>query len=206
MRYFYLIPAERFHGRLAPALAGCAAARSFAPALELSREFANVAGPFAQRDAIGMESVLSQITQGLPFRRDLWRILVGELLLFTSVRLPELETPLESLAALLRQPLAENRALFSPIQHAILGARDLHFGGAFYRPDFAGWNDLDDLSRLNAWLGGVSPASWSAASVPMPAAEERDDELAFAREWFPELVAIYRDAEQSRLVVAIESV
>ena len=141
---------------------------------------------------------------GLPFDRDLWRILVGELLLSSAVRLPELETPLETFAALLGHPLAEVRTLYCPIQQAILGSQDLRIGSAYYRPDFAGWNSSEDVSRLAGWLATIAPDTWSSADLPMHAEGDRDDELAFAREWFPELAAMYRNAERDGLVVVSE--
>lgn len=186
MRYFYLIPAGRFHETLAPALSASWRERSFKPII--------------------LCGIATSITPGMPFRRDVWRILAGELLLAAAVELPELETPLDSFARLLGQPLAGARADFSSIQRAILGSRDVSFGGGYYRPDQAGWNDATDVGPLTTWLQTVNPENWKSLDLPGASEAEREDELAFAREWLPELAAMYDRADRNGYVIVTELV
>src|SRR5262249_29053114 len=101
------------------------------------------------------------------------------------------------------------RALFAPIQQAHFGARDLTFGPAVYRPEFAGWNADDDVRRLAAYLESVRPQTWTAADLSelrdVPD-EEQADELEFAREWFPALADMYHRAALRRCVIVHECI
>src|SRR5207247_1227310 len=115
----------------------------------------------------------------------------------------ELETPLATFAALLHQEVTDDRGRFPPIQQAIEGSRDLIFGDAFYRPDHAGWNDEADVYRLTEWLSAIDPADWQADDL---SETDREDEFAFAREWFPALVRMYRRAAERGWVIASEAV
>jgi hypothetical protein len=184
MRYFYVFDADHFHGRLAPALAASWRDRSFKSILMLNNKL--------------------HIESSRHFRRELWRVLVGELLVTDAQELPELETPLDSLARLVGQQLAASRPDFSPIQQAILGRHDLCFAGGYYRPEHAGWNDVLEVCRLAKWLASINPTSWSTANLAGSTTEDREDELVFAREWFPELVEMYLRADQERCVIVSE--
>jgi hypothetical protein len=208
MRYFFPIHAKRFHGEIAPALAAAWSARTFDPARRLCRELSPAARDFIQHSMTGLtEPLVVQIAESKPlFRKDLWRILVGEVLLFSAEELPELETPLESFAAVLHQTLADNRSRFPPIQQAIHGSRDLRFGAGYYRPDHAGWNDLDDVRRLADWLTGIDASDWRKSDLVDLPAEDRADELEFAREWFLQLREMYRRAAKLEWVVVCEDV
>ncbi len=130
-------------------------------------------------------------------------MLVGELLLFGAAELPELETPLESYAAVLGQTLSDSRPAYSPIQQAIQGSRDIRFR-TFYRPEHAGWNDENDVKRLTRWLVSVDPRVWSADDLVSVPDEDRNDELLFLHEWFPSLREVYRSAEERGCVVFCE--
>ncbi len=82
----------------------------------------------------------------------------------------------------------------------------MSFGRGFYRPERAGWNDTADVRRLTTWLETVNPKSWNLADLQGPTDADRADELAFAREWFPELVAMYFRAAESDLVIVSETI
>src|SRR5262249_35683574 len=103
------------------------------------------------------------------------------------------------------QPLPP-RADFAPIQRALFGSRDLTFGLAVYRPDHAGWNDADDVQRLAAYLSCVDVQRWTANDLAglesLADDEDRAEELEYAREWFPDLVDLYRrTAKQGNIVI-----
>ncbi len=204
MRYFMAIPREWFHQRLCGSLRACWLKRSFGPAIEICRELTPSAQNFVQRGDEGESPPLTLlIARGLAFDPDRWRVLAGELMLFGSAELPELETPLESSAAVLGLEMPCFRGDFTPIQQAILGSRDLWFG-ACYRPDHAGWNDLDHIARLHSWLDAIEPESWSCAGLTHLPANDRDDELVFLHEWFPALRDLYRRCAQNRWVLVSE--
>lgn len=81
----------------------------------------------------------------------------------------------------------------------------MSFGG-YYRPEHAGWNNTADVRRLTIWLESVKPENWLPAHLAGATLDERQDELEFAREWFPELVAMYRRADRNDCVLVSESV
>jgi hypothetical protein len=158
--------------------------------------------------------LLRQVTAEQPFDRRLWRHLAGEFLLYATTGAPALQTAPDTLTYL----LAPNhigagetgRAHFAPIQQAHFGGRDLDFGGVVYRPHQAGLNDVSDVARLAAYLDTVEPARWTAAdlrSLPgLTDDEERDEELAFARDCFAALRATYERACECGQVVVCEEV
>jgi hypothetical protein len=137
------------------------------------------------------------------FSKAGWKDVVGEVLLATASDAPMIETPLEIWAKFLVQPLNEERIEFSLIQQAILGAKDLTFGGVFYRPNHNGLNDREDVGRLLDWLVTVDPAIWSSDNHP-EGVQVSSDELAFAKEWFPELVRLYDQAAREDSVIVCE--
>lgn len=206
MRYFFPLDAARFHGVIAPALAAAWSARSFVPCRDLCRELAEAAAEFVQHNAAGATVPLAlQFAQNKSlFRKDLWRILVSEMLLLCAEEMPEIETPLATWAALLHQDLADDREYFCPIQQAIQGYRDLSFGQGFYRPDHAGWNDRPAVELVANWLSAVDVSSWRDEDLAEFAEEERADELEFAQEWFPALTAMYHRAAERGWVMVCE--
>src|SRR5262245_17995157 len=206
MRYFMAIPADWFHTRLSGSLRMCWRLRSFAPAVEICRELAISARRFIQREAGSeMPPLTLLVPEGLTFAPDRWRTLSGELMLFGAAELPELETPLESYSAVMGLEMPCFRADFTPIQQAILGGRDLQFGG-YYRPDHAGWNDLADIARLHSWFAAIDMEKWTSAGLTHVPMEDRDDELAFLREWFPALRAMCCRCHDRELVLASEEI
>jgi hypothetical protein len=211
--YFLLLDAGRFHEQMVPALAASWRQRSFAPCRALCAELAPAAAAFAERYGTGPgKPLLDDVVRGLPFRRDLWKHLVGEVLLYGAAALPDVPTAPDALRCLLDpapfRPELPPRTEFTPIEQAHFGSRDLVFGSGFYRPEQAGVNDLDDVRRLAEYLGAVDPTSWSAASLaPLPeleTEEDRADEVAFARECLVALGALYAEARQRRQIVICE--
>jgi hypothetical protein len=203
MQYFFLLDANRFQNEVAPALGAARVAQFFAPARSLCRELNSDPNILNQQGLhTSADWLVQKLTTGsVPFRGDLWRLLVGEVFLLAAAELPEIETPLETLAALLHLQLGEDRPAFSPLQQCIRGSRDVVFGGGYYRPDHAGWNDCSDVERLAGWLSRIQPADWTAADL---ASADAEDELQFAQEWFPALVGMYRRAVERGYVIICE--
>ena len=160
------------------------------------------------------ETLVSRIVKGLPFDRACWRTLVGEVLLFAAIEVPEFQTNSETLCCLLA-PEAYRRGFsvreqFGPIQQVLHGSRDLTFGSAVYRPEQAGYNDAEDVERLAAYLAAVGPERWTIDDLrdlhDAGDEDERADELAFVKEWFPVLVELYQSARSRGRVLVIESI
>jgi len=213
--YFLCLDAETFLKRIRPALTDSWRQRSFDPCRILCKELLPAAHAFSQLYHLGDEETLvAMVAEGVPFDRGCWRLLAGEVLLFASLEIPEFPSNAETLCCLLgpasdRQGAAV-REQFAPIQQALRGSRDVKFGMAVYRPDRAGYNGPDDVARLAAYLAAVQPQQWTADALrPMSGLadeEERADELAFVREWFPALVELYQRARQEKRVLIIEEI
>ena len=207
MFYFFPIDARRFHEELKPALAASWHKHSFTYVRNLCREIGPATRTFLQTTGTGAaEPLVMQAAGNLPFRPEPWRLLVGEILLFSADNLPELEAPLSTYALLLGLQLAESRPDFSPIQQAILGTRDMQFGAAYYRPESAGFNDSDDVARLAVWLTQIDSSAWDADRLLGVPVQDRPDELAFAQEWFPPLASMYERAARLKQVIVCESI
>jgi hypothetical protein len=180
--YFYLHDAARFDGVLRPALTASWRQRSFEPCRSLCAILKPEAEAFAQRYHTGAdESLLAQVVRGLSFDRDLWRLLVGEALLYAAVDVPEFQAAPGTLSVLLAS---------EEIRQAHFGTHDLTFGG-FYRPDYVGWNDAADVVRLADHLGAIDPQRWTVTDLA-GSGNEAADELEFAREAFDALCMMYR--------------
>jgi hypothetical protein len=86
----------------------------------------------------------------------------------------------------------------------------VRFGGGYYRPDYAGLNDKGDVARLAAYLEAIDPATWKPRDLTRLADchddEERAEELAYVRDWWPDVVGLYHKARDRDLVVACEIV
>jgi hypothetical protein len=147
----------------------------------------------------------------MAFDRTLWKLLVGEFLMYSAAEIPFLESVCAALCQLLAEaaPGTTQRAEFTPILQVHFGARDLCFGGGFYRPEHAGFNDMPDVLRLANYLEGMSPDSWDAALLEgLPgcdSAEDRAEELDLVRDWFPSLCAVYRGAAERCQIIVCES-
>jgi hypothetical protein len=207
--YFYLLSATFLHEKMRPALAESWRRRSFDPCRELCAEvLARAARPVPE------DSLLQPVVRGLPFAREFWHGLAGELLVHGCADMPLVQTSPSTLCCLLapEQYHAGDvpRVAFAPIQQVHFGSRDLRFGGAFYRPEHAGYNDAADIARLLRYLEAIDPSAWHEAMLlsmsEFPTGEDRAEELAFVRDWWPPLVGMYRDADAEGHAVVCELV
>jgi hypothetical protein len=212
--YYLILDASQFEGSIRPALAASWRQRSFGPCRALCANLVRSAQDYQERYHTGAgQPFLCQVTDGLPFDRTLWRSLVGEVLLFAAVEIPEFQVNAEALWCLLAPDSyragSSQREDFVPIQQVHHGARDLQFGGAVYRPEQAGWNNRDDVARLADYLATIRPDAWTCADLKdmrdLPE-EDRADELAFTQEWFPVLRELYERTRDLKRVMVIESI
>jgi hypothetical protein len=212
--YYFLLDAATFEQTMRPALAASWRQRSFEPCRALCEVLLPPARSYAERYHTGEdEPLLARALRGLSFDRQTWRTLVSETLLFGALDIPEFQVCSETLCCILApehyRAGVQERDRLAPIQQAHLGARDVTFGAAIYRPEFAGFNAAADVRRLAGYLESVRPESWTAAdlaALPDVADEDRADEIEFAREWFPALVEMYRRAALNNWVIVHESI
>jgi hypothetical protein len=212
--YFLLIAGQLFDMRIRPALAESWRQRRFAPCELLCDELIPEAQAFCQRFHIDPEGLLIAGIRGCSFDRALWRHLVGEILWISAAEIPDIQTTPEALTCLLgadpAAAVALDRARLAPIQQAYLGARDLTFGSACYRPAAVGYNHQEDVARLADYLGSLDPALWSPellTDVPgLSDDQDRCEELEFAREWLPALQDLYRRARHNEQLIICETV
>ncbi len=211
--YYLVLKADSFQAQLRPALAASWRQRSFGPCRALCAALRPEAEAFARRYHTGAEEpLLSLVERGLAFDRDLWRALVGEVLLYSAEEVPEVQSAPETLCCLLAPEQYRQgdvpRERFAPIQQTHFGSRDLVFGGGIYRPEQAGYNDAADVARLAGYLAGVDPRHWTAAELAdlrdAGDEEERVEEVELVREWFPALCDLYRRAAAQRRMVVCE--
>lgn len=212
--YFLRFDSGLFHQEIWPTLAACWSRRSFEPCRALARKLLDSAGTFEQTCFLGPdEPLLRRVADGLRFDRDFWRLVVGEVLLIAATDVPKVETAPEVLTCLLAPEYYQMswmpRERFAPIQQVLFGTHDLRFGSAIYRCDRAGINNAPDVVRLAAFLDAIDPTTWQLASLAElrePTDEaERAEELEFAREWFPPLRQLYRDAARSGGLIVCET-
>ncbi len=210
--YFLVLDAAVYEEQIRPALAASWRQRSFAPCLPVCAALLPFARVYAERYHVGTdEPMLSQVLAGLSFDRAFWRTLAGELLLYAAAEIPEFQTCEETLVRLLAPGYdpARPRSEMPPIVQAHRGSRDLTFGTAVYRPDYAGYNSCADVARLSDYLASVQPKEWSSADLTGFdgfSAEEAADELEFAREWFPALADLFRRARERGQVLMHERI
>jgi hypothetical protein len=229
--YFLVLDSEVFHGHIRPALAASWRNRSFDPCRAYCAQLLAAAQSFGDKYHVGGTPLVAQIAAGLAFDRLLWHHLAGELLWFSAAEIPELETNERALACLLmgqadpssasvpdtsstaqtqqsRNYEGTPRPELPPALQAHRGSRDLIFGGGFYRPENAGWNDASDVVRLAAFLQAVQPETWQPldlAGVPELPPDEWDAELEYVRDWLPALQLLYSDAAGRNQVIVCES-
>jgi hypothetical protein len=204
-----------FEDRLRPALSAAWHQRSFAPCLSLLEDWEPVARDYAERYRVNPDDILLlQLDKGLVFDRAFWRSLAGELLLFAATEIPEFPNCFDTLLHLLApaytpiDEVARNRR--PPIYQALHGSRDVAFGATLYRAEHAGLNHSEDVVRLAKWLGAIRTESWTTAdlaSIPgLEDEEDRAEELAFAREWYPVLVDLYRRTADAGRILVLERI
>lgn len=204
LHYFYLLNGIWFANEMQPALAESWRRRSFAPCERLCRELATASMP--------SDAVVRLVIAGLPYDRARWHALVGECLIYGADAMPRLAMAPAVLCCLLAperlgaDPL--DTAARSSIEQMHFGARDLRFGGGWQRPDHVGWNDRADVERLTEYARAVDPQFWSAAALtPLPhlaSDAEREEELAYVRDWWPAFVEMYEQAHAERQVIVCE--
>jgi hypothetical protein len=211
--YFYVHDHHWFHDEFLPALTASLRRRSFAPCLPLCQPLIRTAENYSAQYHVADPPLVCRLNTGVGYDKDLWRLLIGELLIFGAVAMPEIAQAQQTLCCL-ASPRAWSSDLparedFCPMQLAHLGTRELCFGLASYRSDAVGWNDIDDVERLAAYLGGIKPANWQPDALHhcMPDTEEidRTDELAYATECLTALSGLYRTAATDRRVIVAES-
>jgi hypothetical protein len=211
--YYLLLDARAFHEQIRPALAASWRQRSFAPCQPLCQSLLPAARSFQEQYHVAAgELLLTQVAAGLPYDRRYWQLLAGEVLFVSATEIPLIQITPEVLCCLLAPEQyragAVPRERFAPIQQAYYGTREVWFGGKAYCLEHAGWNDADDVARLDAYLGSLDPDRWTAADlrdfreVLDPA--ERAEELELARDWFPELRGLYRRAHSRGQMVLCE--
>jgi hypothetical protein len=211
--YFMLLDGACFEEQIRPALSASWRQRSFEPCRALCSALVPAAQSYLEKYHVGPdEPLLYKFARHLPFDRDYWRLLVGEILLFAAVEIPEIQIAPEVLCCLLApehyRAGTVPRERFAPIQQAHFGARELLFGGKCYRPEYAGYNHREDVARLADYLKSQDPNQWTTADLSgfreVADEDERAEELAFARDWFPALCALYWQAREAGQVVVCE--
>jgi hypothetical protein len=209
--YFIVLDGRLFHEEIHPALTASWKSRSFEPCRRLCAALEDASRSFQQTYHTGPdEPLLRKIAGGLAFDRHFWQLLVGEVLLFAAMEIPEFPVAPLTLGCLLAPAHPEMddwaRERYPPIYQAHHGSRYLEFGNRTYRPDHAGLNDLDDVSRLTNYLNKIDPMTWKAEELlPLGVAEEmRMEELQDAQAWFPALRDMYERAHARRAVLICE--
>jgi hypothetical protein len=211
--YFLLFDPGKFN-KLARPLGEGWARRALDPVQLICRDLRAAADKFADR--FGMTAgdlLITQALRGVALDRNLWRTLIGEILLMSAEEVPEIETAPQTLTCLLAPDRYRERhgqrECYSPIEQAHFGSRDLVFGQAYYRPDHAGWNDVEDVARLTQYLGGIDSAAWQVsdlAELRDIASEDRADELDYACQCFRALQNLYRGAQERGHIVVCEEI
>jgi hypothetical protein len=210
--YFLLLDTEQFDREIAPALSLSWKQQTFEPCRSLCRR---LVGDWQQMafDPSHLspdETVSAGIVRGtMPFDRDVWRLLVGEVLLYSAAEIPEIETTPIALGRLLGvagDSADRPREQFHWIEQVHYGSRDICLGGGYYRPEHAGYNTHGDVVRLANLLGGERVDDWQAeqlAGLPYLATEEEQaEELDYVQEWFPALRTLYeRAAERGQIII-----
>jgi hypothetical protein len=194
MHLFLVHDAPFFHQRLSPALAASYRKRSFEPLTDLVRDLQPLIEAFGQRYHLTtIERPLVFARAGKPFHRRLWRHFAGELLLYAAVETPDFPIAPELLSQFIPPDLVERL-------HR--GSREVTFDCIPYRPDQAGMHDTADVAELAATLAAIDPSAWTTRALTHLAEDERDEELAFARQCFEQLQEMVTGAHrQGRLIV-----
>jgi hypothetical protein len=212
--YFLLHDAAFFHQLLCPPLAASWRGRTFEPCRALASDLMPSVLSFSERfHTRPDETLVAMLHDGLPFDRTLWRMLVGEVLLYAAREVPEIETAPDTLCHLLtpnhQLPNNVSRESFAPIQQVHFGTKDLVLGGCYFRPEHSGWNDRKDVARLTDYLESINPHLWTVADLAALGEmdeEERAEELDLVKDWFPALCDLYRRANEHQQVIVCETI
>ncbi len=164
--YFFLLDRVTFASVIRPALTKSWQQRSFEPCRSMCEQLLPAARAYGERYHTGDDQPLLELAlSGLTFDRHTWRALVSETLLFGAVEIPEFQVCAETLCCLLapqqyRAPAFRSRSSLSarPFSKGTFRfTRDLTFGAAIYRPEFAGYNSAADVRCLADYLSSVRP-------------------------------------------------
>jgi hypothetical protein len=210
--YYFLHEPAFFHQVFVPALTACWRDRCFDPCRSLCKSLLPAVDAFAARGwSIPEKPLVCLAADGLNFDRHFWTQLVGEILLYGAAEIPELQSDLLTLRELVEphNPRADSltRDCFLPIDQAHFGSRDLTFGSKIYRPEHAGYNDVEDVIRLQAYLDGIDPARWDHANLSERVSDPEDvaDLLAFAEQSLSSLRDTYRLARSQGCLIIHET-
>jgi hypothetical protein len=206
--YFYLLEEAFYHEVMVPTLTEALRRRAFEPCWELCRRLID------KSSLVPGDALVRRIPTGFRFARAFWHALIGECLLYGAVDIPRLEIASASLLCLLAPAHGGEpdppRAAYTPIEKCLYGTRDLAFGGGYYRPDFAGFNNAADVEELTLYLETVDPAQWQPGDlqrlVDCANDEERALELDDARASWPSLVELYQTAQRNRWMIVCERI
>jgi len=189
----------------------CRLQQSFAPCIPLCQSLAPAAVRFHERYHLGNDRpLLCRLHEPTTFSPVVWRLLVGEMIIFGAADIPELLQAPELLCHLTSEspcsfdPL--RRAEFAPIQQAHLGTRDLCFGSIPFRPSYVGWNAQEDVDRLADYLAKLQSTAWSPSMLAHRGIDEGQlaDELDYTLMCLSELRDIYRRAATAQHVIVAE--
>src|SRR5580765_5539720 len=98
--YFLLLDNTTLRDDIRPALASSWQQQNFEPCLQLCARLLPTAMEFCARYHVKDEPLLARLRDGLPLDRAIWEHLAGELLWFSAIKIPELETNAEALTCL----------------------------------------------------------------------------------------------------------
>jgi hypothetical protein len=192
--------AERFDAIIRPALGASWRQRSIEPLRSLQLALREEVERFVTENRIRREDlVLHSLHPRMPFDRNTWRTIAGEVLLLAAAEVPEIPDVEETLVKLHGEDPSIHRAYH--------GTLNLCFGGGWYRTDQAGYNDTDDVMRLACWLASIDPNTWSPNRLSghrHTQDEEQQEELAFTSQAFKQLATVYDRARTRRQLIVCE--
>lgn len=207
--YYMLHDPELFLDRIVPAMSISWQRRSFKPCVELCQSLLPQAEDYCKRYFLKREEMLVySVSLTMPFGRELWNLLAGELLLITARDIPTIPDGADSLCGLTsaEHPLPTDREQLNDMQKACYGAMDIAFGNKLFRPALAGWNPLSECKRLARHLDTVKldASHQSYLSHQLQSVEDLEDEIAVARECLAALRELYAEANRKDWIVLVE--
>jgi hypothetical protein len=198
MRLFLLHNPQFFRTCIVPAVAASFRDRSFAAFSQLEPRIASRIDRFAERALLTPnERPLFADCRTLTFHRRTWRYLVGELLLYAADEIPDFPIEPDLLSQFLPTDL---------IRRLHTGSRELTFEGIPYRPENSGFHDAADVANITPQLRTMDCSHWPAERLVDVPAEDREHELAYARQCFKELQCMYESAIAHDYLIVCEEV